>query len=137
VVIVKITQKSEATRLPIFGKINGKGGNKWINGNSISFTNNDKQPVTISITTTPTTAMNWFYPAESDFTIEAGGQKEVSLTINESAASGVDSKSGKWGYSHSANYKGGSMKISVKRKDGSMKDKSYDAELDKMFPGSY
>ena len=137
VVIVKITQKNDANRLPIYGSINAAGGNKWNNGNSINFTNNDKQPVIISITTTPTANMNWFYPSESDFTLEAGGQKEVKLTINESAASGVDSKGGKWGYSHSANYKGGTMKISVKRKDGSMKDKSYDAELDKMFPKSF
>jgi regulator of replication initiation timing len=136
VVIAKITQKQEPANPPIFGKINAKGGNKWVNGGSVSFTNNDKQPVTISIQTTPTAGISWFYPAESDFTIAAGAQKEINLTINEAAASNVDSKGGK-SYSHSADYIGGSMKIVVKRNDGSSNEKSYDAKFSKLHPSSY
>mgnify|MGYP003349962265 CR=1 FL=1 len=63
-------------------------------------------------------------------------QKEVKLNINESAAANVDSKKNK-GYSHSADYTGGSLKISVTRNDGSVKDKSYDAKLSKLNPSSY
>ena len=138
VVIAKITQKSEPTRLPIFGKISGAGGNKWVNGKSIDFTNNDKQSVSISIAITATKGMQWFSVSESSFELAAGAQKTINMNINESAASGVDSKSGKLGaHSKSANYKGGSLKISVKRTDGSVKDKSYEVELDKNHPDSY
>jgi len=136
VVIAKITQKQEPANPPIFGKINAKGGNKWVNGGSISFTNNDKQPVTITIETTPTAGVKWFSPAETNFTIDAGAQKEINLTINESSVSNLDSKGGK-SYSHSADYKGGSLKIIVKRNDGSSKDKSYDVKFSKLHPSSY
>ncbi len=136
VCIVKI-DKSNQTDNPFFGKINGSGGNKWINGKSVNFTNNDKSPIKVSIQISATQDMNWFYPSESNFTLEAGAQKDITMNINEGAAGNVDSKSGKWGYSHSASYKGGSVKISVTRNDNSVKDKTYDASFDKMFPGSY
>lgn len=135
-VIAKLTLKEEATNPPIFGKINAAGGNKWVNGGGISFTNNDKQPVTISITTSPTQGINWFSPAESSFELAPNAQKEVKLNINESAAANVDSKKNKT-YSKSADYTGGSLKISVKRNDGSVKDKSYDAKFSKLHPSSY
>ena len=135
VCIVKV-EKTSQTDHPFFGKINAAGGNKWINGKSINFTNNDKQPVTITISSTPTAGIQWFYPAENTFNVEAGAQRDINLTINEAAARNLDSKKNK-SYSHSANYKGGSVKISVKRNDGSVKDKTYEASFDKMHPDSY
>lgn len=136
VVIAKLSKKEDKDKSVICGRINGSGGNKWVNGESISFTNNDKQSVTITISTTPTQGIQWFYPAQTSFELAAGAQQEIKLNINEAAAANVDSKGGK-SYSHSANYKGGSMKVSVKRNDGSEKEKSYPAEFDKMHPKSY
>jgi len=137
VVIAKI-DKSNQTDHPFFAKIKGNGGNRWVNGKSINFTNNDKQPVTITITTTSTQGMQFFSPEKSTFELAAGGQQDVKMIVNEKEVSRVDSKIGKWNaYSHSANYKGGSLKIAVKRNDGSIQDKTYEASFDKMHPDSY
>jgi hypothetical protein len=136
VVIAKLSKKEDKDKSVICGKINAKGGNKWVNGESINFTNNDKQSVTITITTNATQGIQWFYPAQTSFELAAGAQQEIKLNINEAAAANVDSKGGK-SYSHSANYKGGGMKVSVKRSDGSEKEKTYPAEFDKMHPSSY
>jgi hypothetical protein len=136
VVIAKLSKKEDKDKSVICGRINAKGGNKWVNGESINFTNNDKQSVTITITTNATQGIQWFYPAQTSFELAAGAQQEIKLNINEAAAANVDSKGGK-SYSHSANYKGGGMKVSVKRSDGSEKEKTYPAEFDKMHPSSY
>lgn len=135
-VVIAKTDKPSPNDHPFFAKINAKGGNKWVNGKSINFTNNDKQPVTITITTSPTQGMQFFYPEQASFQLAAGAQKEVKMIVDENAVKNVDSKGGK-SYSHSANYKGGSLKISVKRSDGSEKDKTYEASFDKMHPSSY
>jgi hypothetical protein len=142
VVIVKVDRSDPAQQYKekFYGRISSKGGNKWINGKSIDFTNNDKQPVTITITTTATEGVQWFSPTESSFELAAGAQKTIDMRINEQAAGGKDSrkKGGIFnGYSKSQLYKGGSLKISVKRSDATSKDKTYDACFDKMHPNSY
>ncbi len=142
VVIVKVdrSKPDEQYKEKFYGRIHGRSGNKWINGKDIEFTNNDKQPVTITITTSPTQGIQWFSPSESSFELAAGAQKKIDMRINEQNAKGVDSKgpSGWFStYSHSKLYTGGSLKISVKRSDGTTKDKTYDACFDKMHPKSY
>lgn len=138
VCIVKVN-KINQTDHPFFGKIHGRSGNKWVNGKSVDFTNNDKQPVSITIEISSTQGMQWFSASESSFELAAGAQKTINMIIDENATKNVDSKqSGKFSsYSHSANYKGGSVRISVKRNDGSVKDKGYEASFDKMHPDSF
>jgi hypothetical protein len=142
VVIAKVARPDvdQQYKEKFYGRLHAKNGSKWINGESIDFTNNDKQPVTITITTTATQGVQWFSPAESSFELAAGAQKTLNMRINEQAAKGVDSKGPNgWfrTYSNSKLYTGGSLKISVKRSDGTSKDKSYDACFDKMHPKSY
>ncbi len=142
VVIVKVdrSKPDEQYKEKFYGRLHARSGSKWVNGKSIDFTNNDKQPVTITITTTPTQGAQWFSPAESSFELAAGAQKTIDMRINEGAVGGFDSrKKGGWfnGYSHSKLYTGGSLKISIKRSDGTTKDKTYDACFDKMHPDSY
>ncbi len=142
VVIVKVdrSKPDEQYKEKFYGRLHARSGSKWVNGKSIDFTNNDKQAVTITITTTATDGVQWFSPAESSFELAAGAQKTIDMRINEQAAAGKDSrKKGGWfnGYSKSQLYRGGSLKISVKRSDGTSKDKTYDACFDKMHPDSY
>ncbi len=142
VVIVKVdrSKPEEQYKEKFYGRLHASSGHKWVNGKSIDFTNNDKQPVNVTITTTPTEGVQWFSPAESSFELAAGAQKTIDMRINEQAAGGKDSrKKGGWfnGYSHSKLYTGGSLKISIKRSDGTTKDKTYDACFDKMHPKSY
>ena len=140
VVIVKIKDKTEESKPAIWGKIRASGGNKFINGDYIDFTNNDKKPVTINISLTPVSNMAIFSIQENSFTLGAGEQKQIKLTINESAAGGrggVNSRKKTFGWSGTADYKGGSMKVSVIRDGGSTKDKAYETGFTKTHPDSF
>jgi hypothetical protein len=136
VAIVKLQNKTEQNEPAIFGKVNAKGGNKWVNGKSLSITNNDKGQISISIDVTYPAGIKWFRVSESSFTMEAGASKDIEFTIDESAVANVDSKKNK-SYSHSADYKGGELKVSVTKSDKTTKSKSYDMKFSKLHPDSY
>lgn len=140
VVIAKVSAKTDQGKTPIWGKINAEGGNKWVNGGTIDFTNNDTRDVEITLTTTATQNIDFFRPSEPIFKIGAGQQKSIKLAINESSAggrNGVDSKKIFLGWSSSQDYKGGSLKISVKKSDGTVSSKTYEAGFTKSHPKSY
>jgi uncharacterized Fe-S cluster-containing radical SAM superfamily protein len=141
VVIVKVKDKTEESKPIIWGKIRANGGNKFVNGDYIDFTNNDKKPVTINISFVPVpTNMSVFSVGENSFSLGAGEQKQVKLTINEGPAGGRDGVNSKkkWiGWSGTADHKGGSMKISVVRDGGSTKDKTYETGFTKTHPDSF
>jgi hypothetical protein len=141
VVIVKVKDKTEESKPIIWGKIRASGGNKFVNGDYIDFTNNDKKPVTINISFVPVpTNMSVFSVGENSFSLGAGEQKQVKLTINEGPAGGRDGVNSKkkWiGWSGTADHKGGSMKISVVRDGGSTKDKTYETGFTKTHPDSF
>lgn len=140
VVIVKVKDKTEEAKPAIWGKIRASGGNKFVNGDTIDFTNNDKKPVTINISFTPVANMSVFSADQNSFSLAPGEQKQVKLIINEGPAGGkggVDSKK-KWiGWSGTADHKGGSMKVSVVREGGSTKDKTYETGFSKTHPDSF
>jgi hypothetical protein len=141
VVIVKVKDKTEESKPVIWGKIRANGGNKFVNGDYIDFTNNDKKPVTINISFVPVpTNMSVFSVGENSFSLGAGEQKQVKLIINEGPAGGRDGVNSrkKWiGWSGTADHKGGSMKISVVRDGGSTKDKTYETGFTKTHPDSF
>jgi hypothetical protein len=141
VVIVKVKDKTEESKPIIWGKIRANGGNKFVNGDYIDFTNNDKKPVTINISFVPVpTNMSVFSVGENSFSLGAGEQKQVKLTINEGPAGGRDGVNSKkkWiGWSGTADHKGGSMKVSVIRDGGSTKDKTYETGFTKTHPDSF
>ena len=140
VCIVKIKEKTEAAKSVVWAKINANGGNKWTNGDYIDFTNNDKNPITINITFTPIQNMAIIGAEQTMITLPAGEQKQIKLTINEKPAGGrggVDSKKKFIGWSGTSDYKGGTMKIEVKKSDGTTKDKTYDTGFTKAHPDSF
>jgi DNA repair exonuclease SbcCD ATPase subunit len=137
VAIVKIKTKADANQPAIYGKINAKGGNKFINGTGASITNNDKQPIQVSIQISNPSGIGWLTASQTSFSVGPGASTDVEFRINEGAASNVDSKSGKLSYSHSADYGGGNVKIVITRSDGSSKDRSYPTKLTKNHPDSF
>jgi len=140
VVIVKIKEKTEAAKPPVWAKIRASGGQKFVNGDYIDFTNNDKNPVTINITFTPIQNMAILGAEQNSFQLPAGEQKQIKLTINEGPAGGRDGVSShkNWiGWSGTSDYKGGTMKIEVKKSDGTTKNKTYDTGFAKTHPDSF
>ena len=139
-VIVKIKDKTDEGKPSIWAKIRASGGNKFLNGDYIDFTNNDKNTVTINITFTPIQNMSILSAEQSTFTLAAAEQKQIKLSINEKPAGGrdgVDSRKKTFGWSGSSDYKGGTMKIEVKKLDGTSKDKTYETGFTKTHPDSF
>jgi chaperonin cofactor prefoldin len=137
VVIAIVKTKQDPNEKDICGKVNAAGGNKWINGEAINLTNNDKVPVTIAVSiSAPPGGPNWLRVGNNNFTIDAGQQQPLTLSIDEGACANYDSKGGK-SYSHSAAYEGGELKLTVTRQDGSSASKSYSMKLIKNHPSSY
>lgn len=140
VVIVKIKEKVEANKSAVWAKIRASGGNKFVNGDYIDFTNNDKKPVKVNILFTPIQNMAILSADQNEFTLGVGEQKQIKLVINEGPAGGrggVNSKK-KWiGWSGTSDYKDGTMKVSVTRDDGSAKDKTYETGFTKTHPDSF
>jgi predicted nucleic acid-binding Zn-ribbon protein len=137
VAIVKVKTKADANQPAIYGKINAKGGNKFINGTGASVTNNDKQPIQVSIQISNPSGIGWLTASQTSFSVAPGASTDVDFKINEGAAGNVDSKKGKLSYSHSADYEGGNVKIVITRSDGSSKDRSYPTKLTKNHPDSF
>ena len=137
VAIVKVKTKADANQPAIYGKINAKGGNKFINGTGASVTNNDKQPIQVSIQISNPSGIGWLTASQTSFSVAPGASTDVDFKINEGAAGNVDSKKGKLSYSHSADYGGGNVKIVITRSDGSSKDRSYPTKLTKNHPDSF
>jgi hypothetical protein len=137
VAIVKIKTKADANQPAIYGKINAKGGNKFINGTGASITNNDKQPIQVSIQISNPSGISWLTASQTSFSVAPGASTDIEFKINEGGAGNVDSKKGKLAYSHSADYGGGNVKIVITRSDGSSKDRSYPTKLTKNHPDSF
>ena len=140
VVIVKIKDKTDEAKPPVWAKIRAAGGNKFLNGDYIDFTNNDKNTVTINITFTPIQNMSILSAEQSTFQLAAAEQKQIKLSINERPAGGrggVNSRKKTIGWSGSSDYKGGTMKIEVKKLDGTSKDKTYETGFTKTHPDSF
>ena len=137
VAIVKLQEKADPNSPPIFGKVNARGGNKWINGKTLSITNNDKGQISIAIDVNYPNGLRWFRLSESSFTMEPGASKDIQLNIDESSVSGKDSRKKTFGWSGSTDYKGGELKVSVTKSDKSTKSKSYEMKLTKNHPDSY
>jgi regulator of replication initiation timing len=137
VAIVKIKTKADANQPAIYGKINAKGGNKFINGTGASVTNNDKQPIQVSIQISNPSGISWLTASQTSFSVAPGASTDIEFKINEGGAGNVDSKKGKLAYSHSADYGGGNVKIVITRSDGSSKYRSYPTKLTKNHPDSF
>jgi hypothetical protein len=140
VAIVKLEPKEDANALDLWARFSANGDNQWKNGKKLSITNNDKQPITVAITTTNPKNREFYKIPTKSFTIDAGQQKDVEFTLDSNAVGDLDSrKKGGWfnGKSHSAEYKDGSLKVTITRSDGTAKSKEYTTGFGKYHPDSY
>jgi len=140
VAIVKLEPKEDANALDLWARFSANGDNQWKNGKKLSITNNDKQPITVAITTTNPKNREFYKIPTKSFTINAGQQKDVEFTLDSNAVGDLDSrKKGGWfnGKSHSAEYKDGSLKVTITRSDGTAKSKEYTTGFGKYHPDSY
>ena len=132
VVAVKVNPKKEKAEYPDFdGRINNKGSaTKWICGNSIDITNNDTKDVQITITTQFGENQKWFSLPKTNFTVGAGQNEKLGLTITPGGC--------RYGKKDKSKYYQGTMKIVVKRtSDGSEQSKEYKLQIGIMHPNSY
>jgi hypothetical protein len=140
-VLIKLEPSTTKSEPPIKANISSELNGKWINGQIIKFTNNDKEPIRVEISVTYPQGVKFFTIPETSFTIGAGQAKDITLTINKEGASGVDSRwvSTFWGLreSDSKDYEGGSMKIITTNSIGKSEIKSYGIKLSKKNKEDY
>ena len=141
VAIVKLDGNDDAVQSPIWARFKARGGSQWKNGKGLEITNNDKTPITIKLTkTAPKGGADFYTISQMEFTVAAGENKKLDFTLNEGNVGGLDSrkKGGIFGgNTKSSEYKGGALKVTVTRSDGSSKDKTYEAGFGKYHPDSY
>jgi chromosome segregation ATPase len=141
VAIIKLEANEDASAPAIWARFKSGGGSQWKNGKALEITNNDKSQITIKLTkTNPESGRDFYTIPEMQFTMAAGENKKLNLTLTENTVGDLDSrKKGGWfgGNTKSKDYKGGALKVTVTRSDGSSKDKTYEAGFGKYHPDSY
>jgi len=132
--LVKFTDKGNDTNGWLLGAVStsGSGMNKWKYGETMDFTNNDKFPITINITSTFDNSGKWFSIPQTNFQMGAGETKSLKNIITPN---NVSYKKNQNSSEHI-----GKITISVTRQDGSVKSKDFKTKLNlmhwKSFPGS-
>ncbi len=140
VAIVKLQPEEDTNKPKIWARFSATGGKQWKNGKSISITNNDKQPITVTLTPANPQGREFYKIKEKSFSVAAGQSKDMEFELNFDAVGDLDSrKKGGWfnGKSHSKDYPDGSLKVTITRSDGTSKDKTYTAGFGKYHPDSY
>lgn len=140
VAIVKIGPEETPNAPKILGRFSSDGDNKWVNGKTISITNNDKQPVNVTLTAKNPNDREFYKIPEKSFSVAAGATKEMEFTLNPNAVGDLDSrkKGGLFnGRTGSKDYRGGTLKVVITRSDGTSKDKTYETGFDKKHRDSY
>jgi hypothetical protein len=141
VAIVKLTGEEDTNAPKIWARFKSGGGSQWKNGKGVEITNNDKSEITVKLTkTNPESGKDFYTIPQMEFKMAAGENKKLDFTLNESTVGGLDSrKKGGWfgGNTSSKDYKGGALKVTIIRSDGTSKDKTYDAGFGKYHPNSY
>ena len=112
---------------------------KWTSGGTLDFTNNDKSPVTITLShpIPPGFSIDWMtFPKGKSFTIAAGASESIQLGIDHNSGTGKDSKKKLFGYSGSTDYKS-ELTVTVTKADGKAASKKYPTKNTKNHPDSY
>lgn len=146
VIIVKVGPMDNINQPKIFARFKSDGGSEWQNGKTISITNNDKKPVIIKLTkVNPKEGTDFYVLREPEFTMGPGENKTIELALNEASVRDLDSKRKEAlvsfglfaGFTKSKEYKGGLLRVTTIRSDGTSKDKTYDTGFGKYHPDSY
>jgi hypothetical protein len=140
VAIVKLQPMEDTNAPKIYARFSATGAKQWKNGKSISITNNDKQPITVTLTPTNPQGREFYKIKQKSFSVNPGENKDMEFELNFDAVGDLDSrKKGGWfnGKTGSKDYKDGSLKVVITRSDGTSKDKTYDAGFGKFHPDSY
>lgn len=114
---------------------------RWDTGGLFKFTNNDKNPVTITFSHVKPKGLgnnpDFLVFPQNPVTLAAGESKDIQATINHKAGEGLNSKR-KWiGYSGSTAYDGGELTVKIKTADGKEESKKYSTRFLKTHPGSF
>jgi hypothetical protein len=142
VALIKLEPKNPAGEVPIKANISSELIGKWINGETIKFTNNDKEPIKVEISVSYPQNVRFFKVPETSFSVPAGGSKDITLTLDVQATRNYKSNwyTNWWGGTSeddSADYTGGSMKITVTNSAGKSEVKSYGIKLSKKNKEDY
>jgi len=141
-VLIKLEPSTAKSEPPIKANISSELQGKWINGETIKFTNNDKEPVRVEISITYPQGIRFFNIPETTFTIGAGGTKDITLNLNTQATEGYTSHWRRNGWGNlterdSRDYTGGSMKITVTNSANRSQIKTYGIKLSKKKKADY
>lgn len=104
---------------------------KWQYGETIEFTNNDKFPIKINISTIFNEKGKWFGFPETNFDLAAGSTKSLKTILYN------DRPPLKFGDRENSSDAFGSMVVEVTRQDGSIKSKSFKTKLMLRHPNSF
>jgi hypothetical protein len=142
VALIKLEPSSAKSEPPIKANISSELNGKWINGQTIKFTNNDKQPIKVEISVTYPQGVRFFNIPETAFEVPAGGSKDITLNLNTQATEGNGSNwrrnwIGNLRETDSTDYTGGSMKILVTNSVGKSEIKTYGIKLSKKKKEDY
>jgi hypothetical protein len=141
-VLIKLEPSQAKSEPPIKANISSELIGKWINGETIKLTNNDKEPVKVEISVSYPNNIRFFNIPETSFSIGAGGTKDITLSLNTRATEEYSShwRTGGWGFlreDDSTDYTGGSMKITITNSQGKSEIKTYGIKLSKKNKEDY
>ena len=141
VALIKLEPSTAKSEPPIKANISSELIGKWINGQTIKFTNNDKEPIKVEISVTYPQGVKFFTIPETSFSVPAGGSKDITLALNVKATEPYESNWRRsWGFlseSDSKDYTGGSMKVTVTNAAGKSEVKNYGIKLSKKDKEDY
>jgi hypothetical protein len=130
VVIAKADPTSTPPESSIVGRINNLTGEfRWEWGQTLFITNNDLNPVTVTITVFNPSGQNWLSSPKNVLELTPGVSEELSLIFTPGACTYVAGDFSKTFLSN--------VRISVKRRDGTEKAKNIETKINIMHPDAY
>jgi hypothetical protein len=137
IALVKFIEKGNEKDGYILGAIS-TGDNRrtqWKYGEVMEILNNDKFPINIKLEYRFNKQGPWLVVPQKEFQIAAGATKSIKHVINNNGLTPIPSKN-----QHSLGEQIGNLKISVTRKDGSIKSKDFKTQVNimhwKSMPGA-